>query len=99
MSSARRSGWGATAHWIYQGLTGADAAVAEAGAIKTPLLLLQAGDDGVVDNAAQDTFCALARCEGGKPLRIEGAWHELFMEADPQRQAALNATLAFFARY
>ena len=23
----------------------------------------------------------------------------LFMEADPQRQAALNATLAFFARY
>ncbi|WP_368231980.1 alpha/beta fold hydrolase [Aeromonas sp. s3] len=90
---------GATAHWIYQGLTGADAAVAEAGAIKTPLLLLQAGDDGVVDNAAQDAFCALARCEGGKPLRIEGAWHELFMEADPQRQAALNATLAFFARY
>ncbi len=90
---------GATAHWIYQGLTGADAAVAEAGAIKTPLLLLQAGDDGVVDNAAQDAFCALAHCEGGKPLRIEGAWHELFMEADPQRQAALNATLAFFARY
>ncbi|HAT1545525.1 alpha/beta fold hydrolase [Aeromonas hydrophila] len=90
---------GATAHWIYQGLTGADAAVAEAGAIKTPLLLLQAGDDGVVDNAAQDAFCVLARCEGGKPLRIEGAWHELFMEADPQRQAALNATLAFFARY
>ncbi|MFA7826826.1 alpha/beta fold hydrolase [Aeromonas dhakensis] len=90
---------GATAHWIYQGLTGADAAVAGAGAIKTPLLLLQAGDDSVVDNAAQDAFCALARCEGGKPLRIEGAWHELFMEADPQRQAALNATLAFFARY
>lgn len=90
---------GATAHWIYQGLTGADAAVAEAGAIKTPLLLLQAGDDGVVDNAVQDAFCALARCEGGKPLRIAGAWHELFMEADPQRQAALNATLAFFARY
>ena len=53
----------------------------------------------MVDNAAQDAFCARARCEGGKPLRIEGAWHELFIEADPQRQAALNATLAFFARY
>lgn len=90
---------GATAHWIHQGIAGSDAAVADAGAIKTPLLVLQAGDDSVVDNAAQDAFCANARCEGGKPLRIEGAWHELFIEADPQRQAALNATLAFFARY
>ncbi|MFM5844506.1 alpha/beta fold hydrolase [Aeromonas sanarellii] len=90
---------GATAHWIHQGIAGSDAAVANAGAIKTPLLVLQAGDDSVVDNAAQDAFCANARCEGGKPLRIEGAWHELFIEADPQRQAALNATLAFFARY
>ncbi|MGY4003211.1 alpha/beta fold hydrolase [Aeromonas sanarellii] len=90
---------GATAHWIHQGIAGSDAAVADAGAIKTPLLVLQAGDDSVVDNAAQDAFCANARCEGGKPLRIEGAWHELFIEADPQRQVALNATLAFFARY
>lgn len=53
----------------------------------------------MVDNAAQEAFCAKAQCEGSKPLRIEGAWHELFIEADPQRQAALNATLAFFARY
>lgn len=90
---------GATAHWIYQGITGSDAAVADANRIKTPLLLLQAGKDEVVDNAAQDAFCSRARCEGGKPLRIEGAWHELFIEADPQRQAALNATLAFFARF
>ena len=90
---------GATAHWIHQAITGSDAAVADAGAIKTPLLLLQAGEDSVVDNAAQEAFCAKAQCEGSKPLRIEGAWHELFIEADPQRHAALNATLAFFARY
>ncbi|MGH1408371.1 MAG: serine aminopeptidase domain-containing protein, partial [Aeromonas sp.] len=90
---------GATAHWIYQGITGADVAIAGAGAIKTPLLVLQAGDDKIVDNTAQDRFCSLAKCEGGKPLRIEGAWHELFMEADLQRQSALNATLNFFTRY
>ncbi|MGN4998977.1 alpha/beta fold hydrolase [Aeromonas sp. 61P] len=90
---------GATAHWIYQGITGADAAIADAGAIKTPLLLLQAGNDSVVDNAAQDAFCTKARCEGGKPLRIEGAWHELFIEADDKRQPALTAMLDFFARY
>ena len=90
---------GATAHWIYQGITGADAAIADAGAIKIPLLLLQAGNDSVVDNAAQDAFCTKARCEGGKPLRIEGAWHELFIESDDKRQPALTAMLDFFARY
>ncbi|CAJ1873759.1 alpha/beta fold hydrolase [Aeromonas jandaei] len=90
---------GATAHWIYQGITGADAAIADAGAIKTPLLLLQAGNDSVVDNAAQDAFCTKALCEGGKPLRIEGAWHELFIESDDKRQPALTAMLDFFARY
>lgn len=90
---------GATAHWIYQGITGADAVIADATAIKTPLLVLQAGKDSVVDNAAQDAFCARARCEGGKPLRIEGAWHELFIESDDKRQSALNAVLDFFARF
>ncbi|WP_042063574.1 alpha/beta fold hydrolase [Aeromonas allosaccharophila] len=90
---------GATAHWIYQGITGADAAIAEAGAIKTPLLVLQAGDDKIVDNTAQDRFCSLAKCEGGKPLRIEGAWHELLMETDDKRQPALTAMADFFARF
>ncbi|MGL5091015.1 MAG: alpha/beta fold hydrolase [Aeromonas sobria] len=90
---------GATAHWIYQGITGADAAIADAGAIKTPLLVLQAGNDSVVENAAQDRFCTLANCEGGKPLRIEGAWHELFIESDDKRQPALTAMAEFFARF
>ncbi|MGX5832590.1 alpha/beta fold hydrolase [Aeromonas piscicola] len=90
---------GVTAHWIREGIAAGDSAIAAADRIKTPLLLLQAGEDSVVDNVAQDAFCARARCEGGKPLRIEGAWHELFMESDPQRQAALNATLAFFDRF
>ena len=90
---------GATAHWIYQGITGADAAIADAGAIKTPLLVLQAGNDSVVDNAAQDRFCTIAKCEGGKPLRIEGAWHELFIESDDKRQPALTAMVDFFARF
>lgn len=90
---------GATAHWIYQGITGADATIADAGAIKTPLLVLQAGNDSVVDNAAQDRFCTIAKCEGGKPLRIEGAWHELFIESDDKRQPALTAMVDFFARF
>ena len=90
---------GVTAHWIREGIRAGDEVVAQADRIKTPLLLIQAGDDSIVDNAAQDAFCARARCEGGKPLRIEGAWHELFMEADAQRMPALTATLDFFARF
>ena len=90
---------GVTAHWIREGIAAGDDAIAEAATIRTPLLLLQAGDDEVVDNAAQDAFCTKAKCEGGKPLRIEGAWHELFIEADAQRLPALTATLNFFARF
>ncbi|WP_349920471.1 alpha/beta fold hydrolase [Aeromonas veronii] len=90
---------GVTAHWIREGIKAGDEAVAQADRIKTPLLLIQAGDDGIVDNEAQDRFCERARCEGGKPLRILGAWHELFMEADPQRMPALTATLDFFDRF
>lgn len=90
---------GVTAHWIREGIKAGDAAIAEADRIKTPLLLIQAGDDGIVDNAAQDEFCTRASCEGGKPLRIEGGWHELFIEADAQRLPALTATLDFFARF
>ena len=90
---------GVTAHWIREGIKAGDAAIAEADRIKTPLLLIQAGEDGIVDNQAQDSFCDRLQCEGGKPLRIEGAWHELFIEADAQRLPALTATLDFFARF
>ncbi|MGL5660230.1 MAG: alpha/beta fold hydrolase [Aeromonas sp.] len=90
---------GPTAHWIYQGIVGAEAAIADAGAITTPLLVLQAGNDSVVDNAAQDRFCTLAKCEGGKPLQIAGAWHELFIESDDKRQQALGAITEFFSRF
>ncbi|ENY71306.1 Lysophospholipase L2 [Aeromonas diversa CDC 2478-85] len=90
---------GATAHWIREGILAGEQAIAEADKIKTPLLLLQAGEDSVVDNAAQETFCHTAPCEGGKPLRIEGAWHELFIERDELRQSALQATLTFLGRY
>ena len=90
---------GATAHWISQGIAGADAIINNAGSIKTPLLVLQAGADSVVDNSAQDDFCNKAKCDGGKPLRIEGARHELLIESDDKRVPALTATLDFFARF
>jgi lysophospholipase len=48
-------------------------------------------------------LCHISLNHAGAPLFGYNLWknraHELFIEADPQRHAALNATLAFFARY
>jgi lysophospholipase len=90
---------GVTAHWLREAIMASQRAIEQAGPIRTPLLVLQASEDEVVDNAAQAAFCVNAPCYGGQPLRIEGAWHELFIEADAQRLPALNATLAFFAQH
>ncbi|MDI8104065.1 lysophospholipase, partial [Salmonella enterica subsp. enterica serovar Anatum] len=35
-------------------------------------------------------------CEGGKPLVIKGAYHEILFEKDAMRSVALNAIVEFF---
>ena len=92
---------GPTAHWITQALDGASAATLDGRRITTPVLVLQAGDDSVVRNDRQATFCRLMSdaghpCAGGQPLQIAGARHELFNEQDDARQMALNAAFDFF---
>jgi lysophospholipase len=91
---------GVSLQWLAEGLAAGDAAIAGAGRIGTPLLVLQAGADVVVDNQAQRDFCrALGHCRGGEPLVIAGAAHELFIEQDSQRNQALEAVLSFFEQY
>lgn len=91
---------GASLTWLQQALKAGDRTIASASRIATPLLVLQAGNDVVVDNRAQNRFCqALAHCQGGAPLLIKDASHELFIERDQQRQQALNAALSFFEQY
>lgn len=95
---------GPTYHWVRESVRAGQSVLNQAAQISTPLLLLQAADDKVVDNRAQDLFCqtmvaAAQPCEGGKPLIIEGARHELLFEKDRMRAAALEAVLTFFARH
>lgn len=91
---------GVSLHWLAQSFAAADRAIARAHRITTPLLVLQAGADVVVDNKAQQAFCqALGHCEGGGPLVIAGAAHELFIEQDDYRQQALGPALAFFDQH
>lgn len=95
---------GPTYHWVREGMIAGQSALSKAKDISTPLLVLQAGADKVVDNRAQDLFCqamtaAGQPCEGGKPLVIEGARHEILFEKDSMRAKALDAIVAFFSRH
>ncbi|MGV3345465.1 lysophospholipase L2 [Enterobacteriaceae bacterium LUAb1] len=95
---------GPTYHWVREALLAGESLLANAAQIATPLLLLQAEEDTVVVNLAQDRFCQLmadARqfCEGGEPQVIQGARHEILFEKDHMRAEALTAIHDFFARY
>ncbi len=93
---------GPTYHWVRESLQAGQEIVHQAAAVSTPLLLLQAGEDEVVDNRAQDLFCqtmtaAGQPCAGGRPEVITGARHEIFFEKDRMRAEALEKTVNFFS--
>lgn len=95
---------GPTLHWVREGILAGEQVLAHAAEMTTPVLVLQAQDDRVVDNRMQDRFCALRAaaghpCEGETPFIIEGAYHEILFEKDNMRNLALNAIIDFFDRH
>ena len=88
-----------TAHWVYESYLAFDEIFANLAALKTPILLLQAGADKIVSNCAQNRFCAQldAICRSGKPVVIDRARHELLNESDQYRLIAVEAILDFIA--
>ncbi|MEH6530863.1 MAG: alpha/beta fold hydrolase [Photobacterium frigidiphilum] len=88
---------GPSARWLWQALTAADKCIRDAEKLKTPILLLQAGNDTIVDNKAQRRFnCVSEQCQ---IKVIEQARHELLMEKDELRNQALTETVSFFDRF
>jgi lysophospholipase len=91
---------GPTLRWVSQACSGAREARSEAAArVAVPVLLLNGGQDSVVDGAAQRVFCA--EVNRGAPGRCLGytlaeARHGLLAEADRLRRPALLQVLAFF---
>jgi len=81
-----------TNRWLLEALDACDASVLAARESKIPLLILQADEDSIVDNEAQN------RAVGGRCqlVNIANAKHELFMEKDGPRTQAIEAMLAFF---
>lgn len=90
---------GPTLRWVAQACAAARQAREHAAALITvPVLLLQGGQDTVVENAAQHEFCRTmnrahpGRCRG---LLLQEARHGVFVESDRLRTPALNAVLDF----
>lgn len=92
---------GPTYHWVREGILAGEQVLAGATAVTTPLLLLQAEAERVVDNRAHDRFCELRAaaghpCWGDKPYVVKGAYHEILFEKDSMRAEALTAIVDFF---
>lgn len=95
---------GPTCHWMRESMAAGRELMVLVVHITTPLLLLQAQEDIVVDNHSQDAFCqALAEsghpCVGCTPVVIAGARHELLFEEDGIRVQVFTHILNHFAQY
>lgn len=95
---------GPTYHWVREGILAGEQVLAGAGDDATPTLLIQAEEERVVDNRMHDRFCELRAAaghpvEGGQPLVIKGAYHEILFEKDAMRSVALNAIVEFFDKH
>lgn len=82
---------GATYKWLGEALKSCDKLNAPGypEAIETPILMLQAEKDSIVDNAAQRAF--IDRTPHGRMVVIEGAMHEILKETDPIRAQVWKA--------
>ncbi|MFJ2977147.1 lysophospholipase L2 [Kluyvera sp. NPDC087067] len=95
---------GPTYHWVREGILAGEQILANAATDTFPVLLVQAEEERVVDNRMHDRYCEIRAaaghpCDGGKPLVIQGAYHEILFEKDAMRSVALTAIVDFFHRH
>ena len=88
---------GPSARWIWQAMCAAKQCIQDSAKIQTPLLLLQAGNDTIVDNRAHYLFDGTT--EQCQLKVIESARHELLMEKDELRDQVMSETLSFFEQF
>lgn len=93
---------GVTVQWLKQAHTIKQKLLDNSHCFNLPIRILQAGDDSVVDNQAQNEFCSALHkhqpnlCPDTKPVYIAGAWHELLFEQDKYREKAIIECLTWF---
>lgn len=89
-------GW-TSVNWVVESCEVSPVAIKFADTINVPILLLQSGNDHLVNKKPQEDFCAKVGelCE---IVPIDEAYHELFIEKDIYRNKALNAMFKFFKK-
>ncbi len=96
---------GVSVQWLTTSQIALEAIFENINKITTPTLVLQAGQDQIIKNQAQDDFCQQLQklqpqsCPTGKPVSIAGAYHELFFESDTYREQALQAAMQWFKHH
>lgn len=96
---------GVTVQWLTESQAALEKLFNNVDKITTPTLVLQAGQDQIIDNQAQDDFCHQLQqlqpnsCPNGQPLIIADAYHELFFESDVYREQALAAAIQWFEQH
>ena len=96
---------GVTINWLHQGIKAQNKIFLQLDQLTTPILVLQAEKDTVIDNQAQNAFCQQLHqlqpqsCPKGKPKVINGAYHELFIESDGMRALVLEEVFSWFERH
>ncbi|EGR4116564.1 alpha/beta fold hydrolase [Vibrio cholerae] len=90
---------GPSHRWVWQSLMATKQCLQLTRQIKIPMLILQAGEEAIVCNRAQNRlFKKLSRTQKRAALcRIAGARHELLFEQDAYRNQTLDHILRFFA--
>ena len=87
----------ATMRWVATSISATEQAIENAGNINIPILVMQAGNDGVVTAVGPRSFFEnLAQCDLNEFVTIAGAKHEILLERDELRLTALTRTLQFF---
>jgi lysophospholipase len=96
---------GVTIQWLTESIEALEIIFNNVNKITTPTLVLQAGQDKIIKNQAQNDFCQQLHqlhtysCPNGKPLVIDNAYHELFFESDIYREQALTAVIEWFKQH
>lgn len=86
-----------TYHWLLTSLEACQQCIKEANIINIPTLLLQAGAETIVDNAAQDAFVQQMPSALITKVEVEGARHELFFEIENYRTQVIAQVRRFLA--
>jgi lysophospholipase len=94
---------GPTRRWCGEACAASSRMLENTSKIRIPVLVLQAGVDTAVTPEGQNRFCENLQketgkaCHGGRPRRIDGAYHDLLIETDTYRIPAVSAILDFFS--